>query len=169
SVVKAARLLHEDGAVARAIELLRLAIEDRPAEARPWLALFEIFRLERAAPEFAELARHFRTRHGAGPTWSQVQRVGREIEPGNELYRPGPVDGLRTIGPHEGRSRAGPAAAADFEPQAENWLEAPMDFDDRILAVELRRRLLAERGLGERDLDPDPAAVLRSVEKLTVA
>ena len=64
SIVKGARLFYEDGALPRAVELLQFAIEDKPAEVRTWLALFEIFRLERLTGEFAALAQRFHQQHG---------------------------------------------------------------------------------------------------------
>src|SRR5262249_5162928 len=64
SVVKGARLFYEDGALARAVELLQYAIERRPGEIKAWLALFEIFRLEQLTGEFAQLATRFKEQHG---------------------------------------------------------------------------------------------------------
>jgi hypothetical protein len=167
SVVKGARLFYEDGELPRAIELLQLAIEARPAEARLWLALFEIFRLERLAGEFGELARRFRESHGDSEHWRKVRYFGREVDPGNPMYKAEPVATLETIGPREARKLA--AANAAFDPIAENWLDAPMDFENEVLANDLRRSLMAEAGIAEQDLGPAPLAALRNVEMFTVA
>jgi hypothetical protein len=165
SVVKGARLFYEDGAMPRAVELLRFAIEDRPEELRPWLALFEIYRLERISGEYAELAGRFRDRHGATEWWPKVQAFGREIDPGNALYQEPPMKSLETIGPREARRLA---AAANIDPIAENWLEAPMDFENEVLATELRRSLMARASVDERDLVPNPMPALRSIEMFSV-
>ena len=172
SVIKAARLFYEDGAIPRAVELLQFAIDEKPGEVRPWLALFEIFRLERLVGEFAALATRFREDHGKGDAWRKVQYFGREIDPGNALYREEPVNTLETIGPREakrlaaGLSTVGPA---NFDPIAENWLNAPMDFENEVLANELRMKLMAEASLTEADLVPNPMPALRSVDMFNVA
>ena len=174
SVVKGARLFYEDGALPRAVELLQFAIEDNPQEVRPWLALFEIFRLERLTGQFAELAQRFREHHGKGPYWPKVQFFGREIDPGNPLYREEPaLNTLETIGPREAKRLAAGLAtvgpSATFDPIAENWLNAPMDFENEVLANELRRKLMSDAALTEQDLVPNPMPALRSVEMFTVA
>ena len=166
SVVKGARLFYEDGAVARAVELLHFAIEHNPGEVRTWLALFEIFRLERLAGEFAELARRFKELHGKSEYWRKVQYFGREIDPGNALYQEEAINKFETIGPSQARRMA---AAASFDPIAENWLNAPMDFENEVLANDLRKALMAEKRINEEDLVANPMPALRNVEMFTVA
>jgi tetratricopeptide (TPR) repeat protein len=166
SVVKGARLFYEDGAIARAVELLQFAIEQRPAEVKSWLALFEIFRLEALKGEFAELARRFREEHGQSAFWRKVQYFGREIDPGNQLYAEKPLNTFETIGPAQAHRLA---AESSFDPVAENWLGAPMDFQNEVLANELRKGLMAAAGLSETDLVPNPMPALRNVEMFTVA
>ncbi|APV51776.1 hypothetical protein BWI17_20060 [Betaproteobacteria bacterium GR16-43] len=164
SVVKSARLFYEEGAVPRAIELLQLATEEHPGEARTWLALFEIYRLERMTTPFADLAQRFRDRHGHTENWRKVQFFGREIDPGNVLYRDMTV-GIETI-----RFEAGKAPAAEtYDPITENWLNAPADFENELLAVELRRSLMDEAKLSDEDLAPNPMPALRRVDMFTVA
>ncbi|HEX5128817.1 MAG TPA: hypothetical protein VFV90_03670 [Usitatibacter sp.] len=164
SVVKGARLFYEDGAMPRAVELLRFAVEDRPAELRPWLALFEIYRLERLSGEYADLAARFGERHGSTPQWDKVRSFGRELDPANPLYQETPLKSLETIGPAEARR----LARTHADPIAENWLEAPMDFENEVLATELRRSLMARARVEERDLVPNPMPALRSVEMFSV-
>ncbi|HET7731411.1 MAG TPA: hypothetical protein VFK48_15385 [Usitatibacter sp.] len=169
SVVKAARLFYEDGAIARAVELLRFSIEDNPREARPWLALFEIFRLERLADEYAALARRFHDHHGNhgnSQHWRKVQYFGREIDPENPLYREDSAGRLEAIGPKQARRAA---AAASFDAATENWLDAPMDFENEVLANELRQALMARAALNEHDLEPNPMPALRNIEIFRVA
>jgi hypothetical protein len=165
SVVKGARLFYEDGALPRAVELLQFAIEEDPQAMKPWLALFEIFRLEHLAGEFGALAARFRDHHGASENWRKVQFIGREIDPPNPLYRDDAFDSLETIGyPDAAKTRA-----IAFDPLAENWLNAPMDFTSDALAAELRLALLADAGLGEPDLVPNPMPALKQVEMFNVA
>ena len=146
SVVRMARLFHQDGALTRAIELLHLAIEDQPQETAPWLALFEIYRHENLTVEFAQLARRFYDEHGDGGDWRKVQQLGREIDPANLLY--------------QGDEAGGPAN--------DDWPE-PAHPANEALAAELRQALLARANLGEQDLAPDPLPALRDAETFTVA
>lgn len=166
SVVKGARLCYEDGALARAVELLQYAIESRPAEIKAWLALFEIFRLERLTGEFAQLAVRFRELHGKSDYWPKVQYFGREIDPGNPLYATPAIDNFQTIGPAQAKRIA---AADSIDPVTENWLGAPMDFQNEVLANELRKTLMADSGINEQDLVPNPMPALRNVEMFSVA
>jgi pilus assembly protein FimV len=164
-VVKSARLFYEDGAMPRAVELLQFAIEDRPAELRPWLALFEIYRLERLTGEYAELARRFYEHHGDSDAWRKVRYFGREIDPGNFLYRED-VDALETITP---TSTPRHPPGERFDPVQENWLDAPMGFDNQVLANELRQALMGAAGVVDQDLVPNPMPALRDAEMFTVA
>jgi len=165
SVVKAARLFYEDGALARAVELLQFAVEETPAALKPWLALFEIFRLEGLAGEFGELAGRFREHHSTSLYWRKVQFIGRELEPGNPLYRESPIDHLETIGSPARRK----AAPVTFDPLAENWLNAPMDFTTDALAASLREGVLADAEVSDSDLVADPMPALKNVEMFNVA
>jgi len=164
SVVKGARLLYQDGAMPRAVELLQFAIEEHPAEVRPWLALFEIYRLERQSTEFAELARRFYEEHGNTEYWRKVRYFGREIDPGNFLYRED-VDALQTIAPGSARRED----AESFDPARENWLDTPVNFDNERLANELRHALMSGAGVADEDLAPNPLPALRDAETFTVA
>lgn len=164
SVVKGARLFYEDGSMTRAVELLRYAVEARPDQLRPWLALFEIYRLERLPGEYGELASRLRERHAHTPQWAKVCSFGRELDPSNPLFQEPPVKSLETIGPADARRRA----AAQADPLVENWLEAPMDFENEVLATDLRRALMARANVEDRDLVPNPMPALRSVEMFSV-
>ena len=166
SVIKAARLFYEDGAIARAVELLHFAVERNPAEVKTWLALFEIFRLERLSGEFADLALRFKEHHGSGKFWRKVQFFGHEIDPGNKLYQDESFKSFETIGPAGARRFA---EEASFDPIAENWLNAPMDFQNEVLANELRKALMAQASLNDQDLVANPMPALRNVEMFTVA
>jgi len=95
-----------------------------------------------------------------------VQYFGREIDPGNELYREAPITNFETIGPAQAKKIA---AAANVDPVAENWLGAPMDFENEVLANELRKGLMADAGINEPDLVPNPMPALRNIEMFNVA
>jgi len=85
--IRNARDLYNAGDRLQAAGVLRLAIEAHPERVAPWLPLFDLLLRERLATEFAELARGFRSLHGASPAWKTVQRAGQQIDPGNALYR----------------------------------------------------------------------------------
>jgi hypothetical protein len=165
SLVKAARLFYEDGSLPRAVELLQFAVDEKPAAMKPWLALFEIFRLETLSGEFAELARRFQEHHGRTDNWRKVQYIGREIDPENPLYRDDAFRSLETIS----YPAAKKSAEITFDPLAENWLNAPMDFTTDALAADLRAGLLADAGFRDRDLIPNPMPALKKVEMFNVA
>jgi len=116
------------------------------------------------AEPFAGLAQRFRDVHGKGENWRKVQFFGREVDPGNALYRDIAV-GIETIKFEAGK----PPAPETFDPISENWLNAPMDFENELLAVELRRALMEEARITDDDLTPNPMPALRSVEMFTVA
>jgi hypothetical protein len=166
SLIKGARLFYEDGAIPRAVELLQFALERRPAELKPWLALFEIFRLEGLKGQYADLAARFQAAHGKSDYWRKVQYFGREVDAGNALYRDEAFKSLETIGPGAARRAA---AEQSFDPITENWLNAPMDFENEVLANDLRKSLMAGAGVTEQDLVPNPMPALRNVEMFRVA
>jgi hypothetical protein len=149
SVVNAARLMYEDGAATRALELLQLAIENDPAPMAPWLALFEVYRLERLRGEYASLAVRFMERYQGTLEWRKVRFVGRDLDPGNPLYED-------------------TEPALDFDPARENWLHA-VHGGDAALAAELRGGLMAGAAVAEQDLVPDPTPALRKSESFNVA
>jgi hypothetical protein len=134
SVINAARQYFEEGQAQRAAELLTYAFEERPAQLRFWLALFEIYRLERMTAEFCEVAARFRDLHSGTDVWPKVQHIGRDLDPSNPLF-------AAALG------RLGLPVDREFDSIAENWLNAPMDFTSEVLMAELRRSLLDEYGV----------------------
>ena len=94
-----------------------------------------------------------------------MQYFGREIDPGSTLYAEESFKNLETIGPAAARR----IAASDFDPLAENWLNAPMDFQNEVLANDLRTALMADAKMREQDLLPNPMPALRNVEIFSVA
>jgi hypothetical protein len=141
TVVNAARLYYEEGQADRACELLTFGVEERPQEVRFWLAQFEIYRLDQRAAEFSALAAKFHVLFSYSPAWPKVRRIGHELDPANPLFAAG-----RDV-----------LASDAFDPVAENWLNAPMDFTAEALMSDLRRDLLEEHNVDRADFDTLPA------------
>jgi pilus assembly protein FimV len=139
SIIDAARHHFEDGKLLLASELLTYAFEEHPGQLRYWLALFEIYRLERKVTEFNTLAVRFKNVHAGTDAWPKVQHIGREFDPLNPLY----AAALGQLGVPEDQ---------EFDPIAENWLNVPMDFTSDALMAELRRSLLDEHGVDPGEL-----------------
>ena len=142
SVINAARLYYDEadtGGHDKASELLTFAVEERPQEMRFWLAQFEIFRLENMANEFTELAGKFHVLFSHTAAWPKVRHIGHEMVPGNPLFA----------------ASGGPLLAGEtrFDPIAENWLNAPMDFTSDALMSDLRMALLDDHGVDRADFD----------------
>ncbi len=133
SLIHAARLYYqEDNNSAKATELLEYAIGEYPNEVRPWLALFEIFRLENRKPDFTSLALRFKTWFEHGGYWPKVQAIGRQLDAENSLYAA-----------EEYLTEAHAADQPDISVEAENWLNTPLDFTQDLLGNELRDALLS--------------------------
>lgn len=143
SVITAARLYYEEGDKGngreKASELLTFAVEERPQEIRFWLAQFEIFRLENMAAEFHELAGKFHVLFSHTAAWPKVRHVGHELDPGNPLFA---ASGSPLL-----------AGETRFDPIAENWLNAPMDFTSDALMSDLRLALLDDHGVSRADFE----------------
>jgi len=148
SVINAARLYYDEGdnrggGRDKACELLTFAVEERPQEIRFWLAQFEIFRLEGMTAEFGALAAKFQMLFSHTPAWPKVRHIGHEIDPGNPLYA---ESGRPSLG---GETR--------FDPIAENWLNAPMDFTSDALTSDLRLALLDDHNVTRVDFEQTAA------------
>jgi hypothetical protein len=146
SVINAARQYFEEGQVQSAAELLTYAFEEHPGQLRFWLALLEIYRLERMTAEFCALAARFRDFHSGTDVWPKVQHIGRDLDPSNPLF-------AAALG------RLGLPVDREFDAIAENWLNAPMDFTSDVLMAELRRSLRDEYSVDAAELQGlQPAA-----------
>jgi hypothetical protein len=144
SVIHAARLYYEDNQLGKACELLIYAVEERPQEIRFWLAQFELFRREKMAPQFTDLAQKYELLFSANKSWQKVQQAGFGIDSANPLF-------------------AGGAAGADqFNAAAENWLDAPVGGDaatqniSEALVADLRASLFAEHRVTHADFERGP-------------
>jgi hypothetical protein len=139
SVINAARLYYEEDQRDKACELLTFGVEERPQETRFWLAQFEIFRLENMAGAFAELASKFHVLFGHTDAWPKVRHIGHELDPTNTLFAAAGREAL--------------AGEMHFDPVAENWLNAPIDFTSDALITELRLALFDDHGVDRRDFE----------------
>lgn len=134
SLIQAARLYYqEDNNSAKAAELLEYAIGEYPHEVRPWLAVFEIYRLENRKADFANLAQRFKAKFEHGGYWPKVQAIGRQLEVENPLYVAQEFDTDHDL-----------TDAASISAEAENWLNAPLDFTQDLLGNELRNALMSD-------------------------
>ncbi|MEO8102887.1 MAG: hypothetical protein ABI790_10185 [Betaproteobacteria bacterium] len=143
SVINAARFYYEEADKGngrdKASELLTFAVEERPQEIRYWLAQFEIFRLENMVAEFTAMAGKFHVLFSHTPAWPKVRHIGHELDPGSPLFAAGGSPLL--------------AGETRFDPIAENWLNAPMDFTSEALMSDLRLALLDDNGVSRADFE----------------
>jgi len=124
-VIKAARLFFEDDQPDLALELLELAAQEAPHESPVWLARLEILFLTRDAEGFVAAARAFRQAHGRHDAWTEVERLGRALVPGEALFG-------ETQGPRD-HEHYGPW------PHTPNWIQAPWDLTPEIAAADFHR------------------------------
>jgi hypothetical protein len=126
-VIKAARLYFEEEQPGLALEMLELATEEAPGEASLWLARLEILFLARDCQGFVATARAFSSAHPRHEAWSEVERLGRAIAPGEAL-----------VG-----ATAGPRAHEHYGPwpHLPNWIQAPWDLTAECAAADFHRAL----------------------------
>jgi pilus assembly protein FimV len=135
TVINAARSYFEEDQQARACELLIFATEERPQEIRYWLAQFEIYRVEKLARPYSELAGKFKKLFGHTHVWNKVRHIGHELDPTNTLFAAG-----------------GEATESEqFDPNAENWLNAPNAGITNALGADLRNALFEDHEVGAKD------------------
>jgi hypothetical protein len=126
-VIQAARLYFEERKLDRAIELLKLAIDECPGEESLALARLEIAFLSRDAGLYAELAGAFRAAHASSTQWAEVARLGRAVAPDEAMF--GAAEGPRT-GDHYGPW-----------PDMPNWIRAPWDLTAEVRATEFHQAM----------------------------
>jgi phage tail protein X len=155
SVINAARLYVEESSIKttqdrrasagvtnsegaqKAIELLAYALEERPQEARFWLAQFQVFRNANMGDEYSELAMKFNILFGQTDDWPLIQEIGRSMIPANPLFAPLP-DSLIDMSSNKSGALTGKLKIA-------NWLNVPSREVNKVtdmLALELRNALL---------------------------
>jgi len=131
-VIKSARLYFEDDQPELAIELLDMAAQEVPHESPIWLARLELLFLMRDADGFVAAARAFKQSHPHHEAWSEVERLGRALIPGEALFgeKSGPRD----------HDHYGPW------PHTPNWIQAPWDLTPEIAAADFHRSALRLAG-----------------------
>jgi hypothetical protein len=131
-MVKAARLYFEDEQPELAIELLELAAQEAPHESPIWLARLEILFLMRDAEGYVAAARAFRQAHPRHEAWTEVERLGRALVPGEPLFG-------ETCGPRD-HEHYGPW------PHTPNWIQAPWDLTAEVAAADFHRSAMRLAG-----------------------
>jgi hypothetical protein len=86
SVVEEADLYMIYGWTQKAIELLLQHVEKNPAEAQPWMMLFDIYHSQGLEDAFEKLAKRFHSAVESAELWQKVQGLGRDLDPQNSLY-----------------------------------------------------------------------------------
>ena len=86
SVVEEADLYMIYGWTQKAIELLLQHVERKPAEAQPWMMLFDIYHSQELKDAFEKLAKRFHSSFDNPELWEKVQALGRNLDPANGLY-----------------------------------------------------------------------------------
>jgi hypothetical protein len=86
SVVEEADLYMIYGWTQKAIELLLQHVEKSPAEAQPWMMLFDIYHSQELKEAFEKLAKRFHSSFDNPELWEKVQSLGRSLDPVNGLY-----------------------------------------------------------------------------------
>lgn len=115
----------DDGDLFKAIDLLEMAVSVRKDSARPWQALFAIYRRENMPERFQRLAMSYRSTFGEDENWPAVQALGRAMDPNNPIY-------------------AG-SGVPDHLPDdlLERWIGVPLDFTAHLLANEMHDQLMS--------------------------
>lgn len=129
-VVKAARLLFEDGQADRGLELLQVAAEIYPAETATRLARLELLFLERDGQGYRRAAERFQEDHSEAPQWPEIRELGRKLGLDGKLFRDQGVsnNAFPQYGPWPGLP---------------NWIQAPWDLSGEVAMAELHSRMMA--------------------------
>jgi hypothetical protein len=127
-IIKAARLNFEAGESAAAIELLDLAVQENPQEPSPSLARLEILFLLRDRNAFVAAAHVFDDAFRGNGAWTEIQRLGRAIAPGDALFG--------AAIPERDHEHYGPW------PHLPNWIQAPWDLTAEVVAADFHRAML---------------------------
>lgn len=143
-VIKAARLLFEDGQPERSLELLALGAEVNPADQSMTLAELELLYLERNAAGYRRTASRFHFRHPKCDQWPEIRELGRGLGLTDELFRD---QGVR----ENSFPQYGPW------PGLPNWIQAPWDLTGEVTLAAFHSRMKA-RADKQRDEDLRRAA-----------
>lgn len=103
----------------QAEEILKEALRTQPARASIYRKLAEIYAKRRDARALELIATDaYSVTHGEGPDWLAITSLGSELEPDNQLYKPGGVPVVRTAA-----MPAHHSFGADTEPQTAQVLD----------------------------------------------
>ncbi|MDO5290692.1 MAG: FimV/HubP family polar landmark protein [Pseudomonadota bacterium] len=103
----------------QAEEILKEALRTQPARASIYRKLAEIYAKRRDARALELIATDaYSVTHGEGPDWLAITSLGSELEPDNQLYKPGGVPVVRTAS-----MPARHSFGADTEPQTAQVLD----------------------------------------------
>lgn len=129
-VVKAARLLFEDGQADRGLELLQVASEIYPEDDATRLARLELLFLERDAQGYRRAVERFHVDRPQSPQWPEIRELGRKLGLDGELFRDQGVhdNAFPQYGPWPGLP---------------NWIQAPWDLSGEVAMAELHSRMMA--------------------------
>ncbi len=127
-IIKAARLLFEDGRGDRAVELLALAQEVNPAESSTALAQLELLFLERDAAGYVRAAKRFARSRPASDHWPEISELARGLGVADEAFAD---RGMRK----SNFPRYGPW------PGLPNWIQGPWDLTGEVTLAELHFRM----------------------------
>lgn len=121
-VIKVARLYFEENKIARANELLQLAIQQVADSRALRLARLEIAFLARDGASFTRWAGEFREQNPTAPEWADISRLGRIIAPGQTIFG----------------AKAAPRSHEHYGPWPDmpNWIQASWDLTSEILAAD---------------------------------
>lgn len=143
----------------RAIDLLQGYLENHPDDTQLWTKLLEIYSSQGMAQEFEQLALRCQSVMEAGNLWSSVKKMGRQLDPGNPLYRGAPDE----------QEETGPATVTD-EPQLQQaeipTLDTPLEFilDDAAPSAKEEAPVLIPES-ETLDLDPLFPEFVESIKK----
>jgi len=129
-VVKAARLLFEDGQGERGLELLQVASDLHPSDDAMRLARFELLFLERDVQGYRRAVERFHHDRPGSPQWPEIRELGRKLGLEGELFRDQGV-----------RDNAFPQYGP--WPGLPNWIQAPWDLSGEVAMAELHARMMA--------------------------
>ena len=127
-VIKGVRLYFGEQKLARAEELLDLAIGQAGSPKLLRLARLELAYLRRDAAAFTAFARDFRGAHPDALEWLEITRLGRALTP-DEASLFGDAQGARA------QDSYGPW------PDMPNWLQASWDLTSEVLGADFHREM----------------------------
>jgi pilus assembly protein FimV len=116
----------------QAEEILKEALRINPQRVAIHAKLLEIYAKRRDAKAFEVVAAEaYNLTHGQGPEWDHICELGRELDPGNPMYRPGGQPDADAPAPAPARASSRAAAPVQPEPlplPAAGDLDLDLDF-----------------------------------------